>query len=120
MVYKTLVRLTFFCHMIFRAVFVVFVFLNLSALANEGPGSESLIHVFGHVTEEGTGEELTGACIRIKGTDQEVYTGRNGEFELPVGVTPGTELEISFVSFETVTLSVEQLIVSHLVVLKSK
>lgn len=99
---------------------MLFLTTQLSVLATGGPGSDSQLTAAGKVVELETGDELTGVCVRIKGTDTVVYTGRNGEFQLPEGVSPESELEFSFVSFETVVIKMESLLQTQTITLKEK
>jgi TonB-dependent receptor len=58
----------------------------------------------GQVIEGSTGEALIGATAIIKGTTNGSTTDFDGKFEIKV--PPGTyELQISFVSFQTITIS---------------
>lgn len=58
----------------------------------------------GKVIEDATGEALIGVTVLIKGTTQGATTDLEGTFSIKAD--PGTyDLQISFVSFETVTVS---------------
>ncbi|MBC9935024.1 TonB-dependent receptor [Chitinophaga qingshengii] len=65
------------------------------------------ISVFGRITDALTGEPLTGASVKLKGTSKGTSTDAKGNFtlELPDG---GGTLVISFIGYETIEKNVTQ------------
>ncbi|MFH2095777.1 MAG: TonB-dependent receptor [Bacteroidota bacterium] len=58
----------------------------------------------GKVTDKGTGEELIGATILVKGTQTGTITDFDGNFSLDLA--PGTyEIQCSYISYETIIIS---------------
>lgn len=67
-----------------------------SVASSTGPVA---LEVQGILIDQDTGEPLSGAAIRVVGTDIVVYSGFEGDFSLqslPAGIK---EIEISFVSY---------------------
>jgi|WetSurMetagenome_2_1015567.scaffolds.fasta_scaffold03260_4 TonB-linked SusC/RagA family outer membrane protein len=64
----------------------------------------------GNVVDDVTGETLIGVSIRIKGTQSGVVTDMNGNFTLN-GITPKSELEVSYIGYKPQTLMVGDLAV---------
>ena len=79
--------------------YILFAFLIISINAF---GQKGIIR--GTVIEDANGEPLFGVTVQIKGTTTGAITDFDGKFEIQT--TPGTyDLQASFVSFQTVTIS---------------
>ncbi|MBR5068281.1 MAG: carboxypeptidase-like regulatory domain-containing protein, partial [Bacteroidales bacterium] len=72
-----------------------------SAMASEAPAPN--IKVKGQVVDD-TGEPLTGATIKVKGTANGTITDLDGNFEL--SVDPNATLEVSYVGFQDMDVPV--------------
>ncbi len=61
---------------------------------------ENLTTISGRVTDNSSGEELSGVEICISGSEKEIYTDFNGAFKIE-NLQPGTHytLEINFISY---------------------
>lgn len=89
-------RVLFFC--------VIAVFLQTNALAG-GPGTPAaVVQLKARVVESGSNEDLSGVRVSIPELNIEVYTDKNGNFELPVPVASDVLVSFSFVSYEPVLL----------------
>ncbi|WP_315815295.1 carboxypeptidase-like regulatory domain-containing protein [Paraflavitalea speifideaquila] len=78
---------------------------SVDVLKNERPFALPPIEVRGVIADE-YGNPLVGANIRIKGTNIGTVTKGDGSFVLK-GVDENAELEISYVGFETQTVSIK-------------
>ncbi len=78
--------------------------------AGDTPVARSMNAVItGKITDNRTGEELTGVTVRVEGTDEEVFTDLNGEFEIRA-VPSGSSfnLEVEMISYrKTIVRNVE-------------
>lgn len=73
------------------------IFLSISAYSQSGI-------IRGNVIDDLTGEGLIGVTVVVKGTTNGAVTDFEGDFELKLA--PGSyDLQISFVSFETITIT---------------
>ena len=62
------------------------------------------VNVFGTVTDEGTGEEVIGATVKVKGATGGVITDFDGKYKISCQV--GQTLEFSFVGYKTKSVKV--------------
>ena len=62
----------------------------------------------GQVKDIETGQPLAGAHVMIDGSDQHTVTGNNGMFTVEKNDTAAITLRVSFVGYETLTLSVPE------------
>ena len=77
--------------------------------------------ISGTVREAGTGETLPGVQVKILGTENVVYTNRDGYFEIEIPKLEDAKLEISFVSFERTVLEASVLLLENPIIeLKSR
>ena len=82
----------------FLMTLVIGVFVSVSAFAQD-------ILVKGHVKDD-IGEDVIGASVRVKGTQQGAVTDVNGNFSIKV--EKGAKLIISFIGFQSQEVSAAQ------------
>lgn len=73
----------------------------------EAPAPVANISVFGKITDAVTGEPLTGASIKLKGTPKGASSDAKGNYTLQVPENGGV-LVISFIGYETIEKAVSQ------------
>ena len=81
-------------------IFLKLTILLLSILPLLGAGLAAQTSVSGTVTDEGSGEELIGATVIIKGTTTGVVTDYNGDFLLETDTPPPFTIVISYTGYE--------------------
>ena len=75
-----------------------------NALAG-GPGSPvAVVQLKARVVESGSNEDLSGVRVTVPDFNIEVYTDKNGNFELPMPVPSDVIIQFSFVSYEPLSL----------------
>lgn len=99
-----------------RLLLIALIFAGtLSSFAHEGDKKKTFS---GTVIEQGTQEELTGVRVQVVGTDQIVYTDKDGHFEISGTNGSDVTLKFSFVSFEdqeqTISLKADEAVVELL------
>lgn len=58
----------------------------------------------GIVVEEDSGAPLTGALIKVHGIESDYYTDFEGRFSIEALIPGNYDIEISYISFESLTL----------------
>lgn len=81
--------------------------LSGSIAAHNLPDSKSII-IEGVVFDRNSNETLTGALVRIPGTDYSTLTDEDGYFKIELYSTPAAQIEISLVSFFATTIDIAQ------------
>ncbi len=77
-------------------------FANMNNLEVSSVVAKSQIE--GRVVDKTTGEALAGVAIQLQGCDSRIFTDLNGNFSIP-DVDMGTyNLDVSYVSYQNVTL----------------
>lgn len=107
--------------MIVRFLLAILLSCSLgSALSNNVPPTKKSI-ISGVVIDAVSREAITGALVKIPGTDFFTYTDKDGKFNLEMSVAPESGIvEISLVSFERTTLSIADCISKSLEILLSE
>lgn len=87
---------------------VLIVFSFAMTFANNGNvetgSSNATKQIHGKVIDKTTGEALAGVAIKLQGTNGITFTDFEGNFSIN-GITAGTyDLNVMFVSYQTVTL----------------
>ncbi len=63
------------------------------------------MNIHGTITDAADGEPVVGASVTLKGTNKGALTDADGKFTFS-GVTPGTEIAISYIGYKGVTMKV--------------
>jgi len=84
----------------------VLLFSTFTAVSSDAKPTSGIVS--GKVLDAATGEELTGVCIKVAGTDLVTYTEADGSFKIDINeiksVEGQLELQLTLVSFESKTL----------------
>ena len=64
------------------------------------PGKEQLIMVEGSVSDENTGEKLTGVEVKLEGTTKKAYTDFDGNFVFDEVIPGEYSISTSYISYE--------------------
>jgi outer membrane receptor for ferrienterochelin and colicins len=89
-----------FMHLRRHFFLVTFLATTWVAVHATSPVASSNHSISGKLTDYETGELLTGAEIKVSGTDVVVYTDFDGEFTIPGMAAGEYTLEITYISYK--------------------